>query len=156
MFERPADRLSAALALAAFALSTLSLAAAAVSRSYGFANLWLLVPLALAMLLVGSAWLRRQAPGSPFREMAVPAATATVMPLVVMGTAETYSARAVFILGAIAFFVLGARLAEAVPEQRRMAAIVASGALASLGAALSLVQLAGPLYAVARRRRRLE
>jgi signal transduction histidine kinase len=149
MFERPADRFAAAIAFAAIVLATLYVAMNIASRQLGFGSTWLLVPLAVAMLLVGSAWLRRQAPQSPFRELALPVATATVIPLFVLATADTFLARALFILGALALFILGARLAEHVPPARRLAVIGASGGLAALGAALALVQVSGSLYGVA-------
>ena len=84
MLARPLDRIAALSVIGAIALAT---ASAVIARFSGYELLML--PAAVAMLVVGAWWLRRRPPGSPFGELAVPASVATVMPLLVVATSNT-------------------------------------------------------------------
>lgn len=135
MFDRPADRVAALLALAAVTLSLLAMIIQRSLRWYDSA--FLLLP--VSMLLVGAWWLARQSPGSPFRELALPAAVATVMPLIVVGTVEPRLALASFALSAVAAALLGVRLADMLPDEHRLRVTFGTVALAGLGGALVIL-----------------
>jgi signal transduction histidine kinase len=136
MLNRPADLVAALLALAAIALSLVTV----VGR--GGIYMWPLVVLAMAMLVVGAWWLNRQQPGSPFREMALPAAVATVMPLLVeVIRADWYGPffLAAWILSAVAALTLGVRLADSVTDAYRLPLMLATAFLALLAGALGIL-----------------
>src|SRR5438105_7845419 len=97
MLARPLDRIAALAAIGAIALATVS---ALVQRYAGYELSML--PAAIAMLVVGAWWLRRRAPGSPFRELAVPASVATVMPLLVVATSSNAIGLGLWLLAAVA------------------------------------------------------
>jgi len=98
---------------------------------------------------VGAWWLGRQGPGSPFREMAVPAAVATVMPLIVIGTVEPRLALASFMLSAVAAALLGVLLAETLPVEQRTASTFGAVALAAVGAALVVLDPGSGVFRLA-------
>src|SRR5687767_10611652 len=110
MFNHAADRIAALIALAAIALAMVS--------TFSRGPIWytsLLPVLAVLMLLVGGWWLGRQQPETPFRELAVPAAVATVMPLLVapvISPLEGTLSWMAWTLSAGAAITLGVRLAD--------------------------------------------
>ncbi len=136
MFEQPGDRIAALLALAAIALA---LVAAGGLWAYG----WLFVAGAVAMLVVGVWWLSRQAPGTPFRELALPVSVATVMPIFggLMSTAAFGDPLAAlpWILVGAANGVVGAGLADRLPDRYRLSGLVAALGLAAAGAGLGVI-----------------
>jgi len=95
------------------------------------------------MLVVGSWWLSRQAPGAPFRELAVPVSVATVMPVfgAVMSTGAFGDPLSVvpWLLVGAASGVVGAGLADRLPERHRIPGRVLALALAASGAGLGVV-----------------
>src|ERR687897_3682138 len=78
VFERPANGIAALISLAAIVLSV-----ARVLQDGFSLSAWAGVGLAVAMLVIGGWWLSRQAPGTPFHDMAIPAAVATIVPFLV-------------------------------------------------------------------------
>ena len=144
MLSRPADRVSAMNALAA-----LVLALAAIGGQSFYWTLWL-VPLgAVAMLVVGVWWLARQRAGSPFQEMALPAAVATVTPVlaevvsVYRGTPGDILAPFPWVLMATSAGVLGVCLASSLPNRYRGSATLGVLLLVSVAAALGII---APLF----------
>jgi signal transduction histidine kinase len=131
MPARLLDRIAALSALGAIALATVS---ALIERpaAYGL----LLLAAAVAMLVVGAWWLRRRAPGSPFRELAIPASVATVMPLLVVATSNYSIGHGIWLLAALAAGTLGVGLAEVTTDRYRLSAFVAAAGLAGLSAVL--------------------
>jgi signal transduction histidine kinase len=107
------------------------------------------VVLAASMLAVGAWWLTRQAPGTPFREMAIPAAVATVTPLLVgaglpPGAPGEIGLQPIpWLLAPAAAATVGLRLADAVPASNRsgMLMLVTAG----LAVAAALVGMLGQL-----------
>ena len=75
MFDRMANGIASLIGLAAVVFAVFRAVQAGFSVSY-----WAVAGIGIAMLLVGGWWLSRQAPGTPFREYAIPAAVATVVP----------------------------------------------------------------------------
>ncbi|MDQ3937344.1 MAG: histidine kinase [Chloroflexota bacterium] len=139
MFDRPSDRVAAMIALAAVSLGLL----ATVSRSPVWWN-WLFLPAAVAMLIVGAWWLGRQNPGTPFHDMALPAAVATVTPMLaeMFREFQAYQADVIalpWILTAAGAATLGIRLADTLPVPYRLPTTLAVAALATGGAALGIL-----------------
>ena len=139
MLARPLDRIAALSAIGAIALATVS---ALIERYAGYELLML--PAAVAMLVVGAWWLRRRAPGSPFRELAVPASVATVMPLLVVATSSNSIGLGIWLLAALAAGTLGVSLAEAITDRYRQPAFAAAVVLAALAALAATLGLARP------------
>lgn len=138
MLDRISDGVAGGIALAGLALAAYSTFIGGL-QPYALASL----VLALSMLVVGGWWLRRQAAGTPFHELAIPAAVATVMPLLVGGEAgvavDSRANVAAWILAASAAGTLGLRLADALPERLRMRMSLASGLLALGAAAIGIL-----------------
>ncbi|MGI8929456.1 MAG: sensor histidine kinase [Candidatus Limnocylindrales bacterium] len=128
MFERPVNGIAALIALAAILLS--------VGRALpGGFELYSLTTtgLGVAMLVVGGWWLARQAPQTPFREMAVPAAVATMVPFLVGSglSQDGFTADiAPWILAASAAATLGLILADSLPHPYRLRVTLLTAALA--------------------------
>lgn len=128
MFERPVNGIAALIALAAIVLS--------VGRALpGGFELYSLTTtgLGVAMLVVGGWWLARQAPQTPFREMAVPVAAATVVPFLVGSglSQDGFTADiAPWILAASAAATLGLILADSLPHPYRLRVTLLTAALA--------------------------
>ena len=137
MWDHAADRIAGLIALAAIGFALVA------TLATGFISYTSLLPaLAVVMLVVGAWWLLRQQPGTPFREMAVPAAVATVMPLLVatgISVPDGALRPAAFVLSAAAAVTLGTRLAEELPEPYRLPITLTTVALAVGGAALALL-----------------
>src|SRR5215208_4138247 len=120
MFERPANGIAALIAVGAIGVS-------AYRALLGGVNPYALAAtvLGVAMLLVGAWWLSRQAPGTPFHDMAIPAAVATVVPVLVgsgLNTILGASDVASWMLVAAAAATLGLAIADRLPESYRAAA----------------------------------
>ncbi|CAN5798826.1 hypothetical protein BH24CHL6_BH24CHL6_10530 [soil metagenome] len=144
MFIRPADRVSAMIALAALALAFVALADQGLYWVLG------LMPLAaVAMLVVGAWWLARQRAGTPFHEMALPAAVATVTPILAeivrayRGTPGDVLAPLPWVLLATSAGALGVSLASTLPERYRSPATLGVLVLVSVAAALGIIS---PLF----------
>jgi signal transduction histidine kinase len=140
MFKRPADLIAALSALTAIGLVLLSVA---LQRAF-----WpyegVMLPLAVAMLLVGVWWLGRRASGSPFRELAVPASVATIMPLLGVATPAQPIALGVWLLAAVAAGTLGVRLADWLAGELRPLMVMAAIGLATLAATLGVIRPDSP------------
>ena len=145
MFERPVNGIAALVALAAIVLSV----ATAMPNGFlagtdVFDRLVYLAPtgVGVAMLLVGGWWLTRQAPGTPFREMAIPAAVATVVPFLVGSAGRQLglsSDLAPWTLAAAAAATLGLVLADSVPHPYRTRVTLLTAALPVIAAALGIL-----------------
>jgi signal transduction histidine kinase len=126
MFDRLSDGIAGLIALAALAFASIGIAR---EGFYTYSLLMLL--LAVSMLVVGAWWLRGTAPGTPFHEMALPAAVATVTPLLVgagVVPRDVPLDPAPWLLGASAAATLGLRLADtAEGASRTLLAVVAGG-----------------------------
>ncbi len=139
MLERPVNGIAALIALAAIVLSV----ASAVAWSMPGSELYSLLRtgVGVAMLLVGGWWLGRQAPGTPFREMAIPASVATVVPLLVgSGGQIGFSYDLVpWTLAAAAAATLGLAVADSVPHPYRTRVTLLAAALPLLAAPLGIL-----------------
>jgi signal transduction histidine kinase len=148
VFLTQSDRVAALIALAAIA------AAVIANVLHATAYPWFLLAIGVAMLLLGTWWLTRQSPGTPFREMALPAAVATVMPVVLASIAASrsgFSASSIvlswneavavgtWLLEGSAVGLLGLRLAAVLPERHRPPTMIAVGALAVLGSVFGIL-----------------
>lgn len=145
------DRLSSGVALL-LALAGITLAAAEIfifrgGLRYEAAMLALVV----AMLSVGGWWLGRQPVGTPFREMAWPAAVATVMPLLVGGellfdAAPGSVSIGPWLLGAGAAGTLGLVLADTLPAAHRTPVTLITAALAMATPVVGLLSPSRPSF----------
>jgi signal transduction histidine kinase len=141
VLERPANAVAALIAVAAIVLSV----ARALPNGVELYSLTTTL-LGVSMLLVGGWWLSRQAPGSPFKEMAIPAAVATVVPVLV-GTGVGFYATAApgttdvpsWMLAAAALATLGLGLADRLPDSYRVPISLLVAGLAISGAAVGLL-----------------
>jgi signal transduction histidine kinase len=127
MFERPANGIAALIALAAVVMSV----GRALPNGYELYSLTT-TAVGVAMLLIGGWWLSRQSPGTPFRELAIPAAVATVVPFLVapgMGRIEYLSGLVPWTLAASAAATLGLLVAESVPQPYRTRVMLITAAL---------------------------
>jgi signal transduction histidine kinase len=154
MFDRPANGMAALIAVAAIAVSVLR----ALPGGFELYSLATTI-LGVAMLAVGGWWLSRQSPGTPFREMAIPAAAATVVPVlvgpgintVVPGGADVAS----WMLAAAASATLGLAIADRLPDSYRAATSLIVGGLAVSAAALGILtpsfgfEQSNPLHTIA-------
>jgi signal transduction histidine kinase len=140
MLDRPANRVSAMIALAAGALTFV----AALDQGLNWPS-WLMLGGALSMLAVGAWWLARQRPRTPFHDMALPAAVATVTPIlaesvtVYRGLPGDVLAPLPVVLMAAAAGTLGVCLAETLPVRYRTPTTLAVLALATGAAALGII-----------------
>jgi signal transduction histidine kinase len=137
MFERPANGIAALIAVAAIVLSV----ARALPNGIEFYSLTTTL-LGVAMLLVGGWWLLQQSPGTPFHEMAIPAAVATVVPVLVgSGLITVFGAAdiASWILAAGASATLGLAIADRLPDSYRTGTSLLVGGLAISAAALGVL-----------------
>lgn len=138
MFERPVNGIAALIALAAIVLSV-ARALPHGSELYSLTT----TSLGVAMLVVGGWWLARQAPGTPFREMAAPAAIATVVPFLV---GSGISPRVDFApdiapwaLAAAAAATLGLSLADSLPHPYRIPVSLLTAGLAVTSVPLGML-----------------
>jgi signal transduction histidine kinase len=143
MFDRPANGIAGLIALAAIVVSI------AWARPYGY-ELYSLVTtgVGVAMLLIGGWWLSRQAPGTPFRELAIPAAVATVVPFLVspgLDRIEYLSGLVPWTLAAAAAATLGLIVADSVPQPYRMRVTLLTAALPLVASAIGI--FAAPRFA---------
>jgi len=137
MFDRPANGIAALIAVAAIVLST--------ARSIQFG----LTPYALAttvlgvsMLAIGAWWLWRQVPATPFHEMALPAAVATVVPVLVGSGPDLFSNSpdvAAWALTAGAAATLGLTIADSLPHPYRLRVALMASAMALAGATVGIL-----------------
>jgi signal transduction histidine kinase len=140
MFNRPADRVAAMIALVAFALAIVAIG----GQGLIWYN-WLVPFAALGMLVVGAWWLARQRAGSPFQEMALPAAVATVAPIlaevvrIYRGSPGDVLGPLPWVLMATSAGVLGLSLAATLPARYRSPATLGVLALVSGAAALGII-----------------
>jgi len=137
VLDRPANGIAALLGVAAIVLSV------ARSLSHGF-DIYSIATtvLGVAMLLIGGWWLSRQAPGTPFREMAIPAAVATVVPVLVgPGLTVSFSPPdvAAWTLAAAASATLGLAISDRLPESYRTGTSLVVAGIAISSAALGLL-----------------
>jgi signal transduction histidine kinase len=144
VLDRPANAIASLIAIAAIGLAI----AGVLSRGYldGSTDAVIAlatVVLAVAMLFIGAWWLSRQAPGTPFHEMAIPAAVATVVPMLVgsdrligrfwgIGVAD-------WVLIAAASATLGLAIADRLPAPYRTVTSFVVAGLAISAAALGLL-----------------
>jgi signal transduction histidine kinase len=107
---------------------------------------WATVGVGVAMLVVGGWWLSRQAPGTPFREMAIPAAVATVVPFLVGSEVGIgpLSGLVPWTLAASAAAPLGLTVADSVPHPYRTRVTLLTAALSLIAAALGILAPSGP------------
>lgn len=134
MLHRIADRVAGLVALTAIGLSLW------VALTSGRTLSWAMLLLAVVMLAVGAWWLGQRAPGSPFREMALPAAVATVMPIFLVSAADQSPAVAFWVLTALAAATVGIQLADTLPDRHRLPVTLATAGLASIAAALGMLR----------------
>ncbi len=137
MLERPVNGIAALIAVGALVLS----AARVVTDGLGLA-VFATTALGLAMLLVGGWWLSRQTPGTPFREMAVPASVATVVPFLVGSGLDQIgymSGLLPWTLAASAAAALGLTAADSVPHPYRTRVMLLSAALPAIAAPLGIL-----------------
>lgn len=98
--------------------------------------------LGVTMLLIGGWWLSRQAPGTPFKEMAIPAAVATVVPLLVgPGFTPGFSASnvAAWTLAPAAAATLALAISDRLPPSYRTGTTLCVAGLAISAAAIGLL-----------------
>jgi signal transduction histidine kinase len=132
MFERPANGIAAIIGLAAVVLTV-------ANALLGFYSL-ITTATGVAMLLVGGWWLSRQAPGTPFREMAVPGSVATVVPILVASSLDQIGSGVVpWTLAASAAATLGLTVAGTVPQPYRTRVTLLAAALPLIAAALGIL-----------------
>ena len=137
MFERPVNGIAALIALAAVVLSLGN----ALSNGFDLSSL-ATTAAGAAMLLVGGWWLARQAPGTPFREMAIPASVATVVPIIVgsgLGQLGPMSGLVPWTLAASAAAALGLTVADSVPHPYRTRVTLLAAALPLIAAPLGIL-----------------
>ncbi len=137
MFDRPVNGVAALIALAALVLSVQR----ALANSYEFYSL-ITTGVGVAMLLAGGWWLTRQALGTPFRELAIPAAAATVVPFLVGWGLDRFgysSDLVAWTLAAAAAATLGLAVADSVPDQYRMRVTLLTAALPVIAAPLGIL-----------------
>src|SRR5215213_6175737 len=134
MFDRITSRVAAIAAVGAFAAAGLAVLMGPVGYSI------LMLPLAAAMLLVGGWWLGGRAPRSPFHELAVPAAVATVLPLLIVAATSQPISLTVWILAALAAGTLGVALAETAADPYRQPAFAAAVLFSAAAAGLVVVR----------------
>jgi signal transduction histidine kinase len=139
MNQRLPDVIAITAALAAFGLAAVSFV---LQRPGGYAAL--VAPLAATMFVVGAWWLRRRAPGSPFRELALPASTATVIPLLLVATSYQPLGLGIWLLGCVVAAVVGTRLGEWVLDERRAYVQVSAIALGGVAAVLGVIRPVDP------------
>ena len=145
MLERPVNRIAALIALAALVLSAANaLTGGSAVLAPGGISLSALATTGIgaAMLLVGGWWLARQAPGTPFRELAIPAAVATVVPFLVgsgLNQIGYLSGLVPWTLAASAAATLGLTVADSVPHPYRMRVTLLAAALPAIAAPLGIL-----------------
>ena len=143
MFDRPANGIAALIAVAAIVLSVARMVSSGyLSGSYDAIYAVATIVLGVAMLFVGGWWLSRQTPGTPFHEMAIPAAVATVVPVLVGSGLAPFSVTpevASWTLAAAAAATLGLSLADRLPNPYRTGLLLVTAGLAVTGATLGLL-----------------
>jgi len=139
VLDRPANGIAALLAIGAVVVSV----AGAVSRGYvdyGLPYAFGPIALGVVMLLIGGWWLSRQAPGTPFKEMAIPAAVATVVPVLVGPGVRSWEPDvAAWTLAAAASATLGLAIADRLPDSYRTITSLVVAGLAISAAAIGLM-----------------
>lgn len=138
MNKRIADALALTATLAAFGLFLVGTVPMRPS-----AYLIALALLAAAMLVVGGWWLSKRAPGSPFRELALPAAAASTLPLVVVATEYAPAALGTWLLACAVSAALGYRLADWLAQDLRPLVAGLAILLAALAGLLGLIRPGG-------------
>ncbi len=137
MFDRPANGIAALIGVAAIVLSV------ARALPYGLEVYSLAATvLGVVMLLIGGWWLAQQAPSTPFHEMAIPAAVATVVPLLVgsgLGPFVDSGDVASWTLTAAAAATLGLSLADSLAHPYRLRVTLLTAALALSGATIGIL-----------------
>ena len=137
MFERPANGIAALIALAAIVLSV----GRALPSGIELYSLTTTV-LGVAMLVGGGWWLARQALGTPFSDLAIPAAVATVVPFLVgngLSAPDFGPDLAPWILAAAAAATLGLILADSLPHPFRLRITLLTAALAVISVPLGIL-----------------
>jgi signal transduction histidine kinase len=153
VLDRPANGIAALIAVAAIVVSVARGLPGGLD-SYSLAT----TVLGVFMLLIGGWWLSRQSPGTPFREMAIPASVATVVPVLVGVGLSQWSLPpdvASWTLGAAAAATLGLAVADRLPESYRTVTSLVVAGLAISSAAWGLLtpsisfEPVNPLHSVA-------
>ena len=137
MFDRPANGIAALIALAAVVVSV----GGALQDGFSLSS-WGSVGLGVTMLVVGGWWLSRQAPGTPFHDMAIPAAVATVVPFLVgsgLDQLGTLWQLAPWTLAAAAAATLGLAVTDSVPNPYRTRVMLLAAALPLVAASLGIL-----------------
>jgi signal transduction histidine kinase len=138
MNKRIADALAISCAVGALALVVIG-----AIEAWPSASSMATAALAAAMLVAGSWWLRRRAPQSPFHELALPAASATVLPLLIAATDYRPAAMGVWLLASIVAGALGFRLGDWLEARARPYVTGTGIVLAGLAGTLAIIRLGG-------------
>jgi signal transduction histidine kinase len=141
--KRLADSIAISAAAGAFGLALLNYVLG--WQWSGYAQPAMLA-LAGAMLLVGAAWLHRRRAGSPFRELALPASVATVLPLVLVTTNLAPAGLGIWLLASVVAGTLGVRLAGWLAPERRGPALAAAAVLAAAAGLLGVIRPTGAAW----------